>query len=90
MSKKKSLSQTRKVKAAREAYHSSTKESKNIEQAKQKLTDAYIAEGKGITGVKHCADTTSFFLQQDDRKGAWLKHFSALLGKPPSVPDRDY
>ena len=110
----KSISQTQKVKAAREAYISSTKVDKNM--AKQKLTDAYIAEEKALLessieqvqqaslSSKHSTawkivddisgrkDSKRSMLSgtPDDRKGSWLKHFSTLLGKPPTVPDRDF
>ena len=112
----KSLSQTQKVKDARKSYLSSTKEGENVQQAKQKLTEAYIAEEKALLessieqvqqaslSSKHSTawkivneisgrkESKRSMLPgtPDDRKGSWLKHFSSLLGKPPSVPDGEF
>jgi hypothetical protein len=112
----KSISQTQKVKAARIAYISATKEGSNIQQSKQLLTDAYISEEKAlleshIEQVRQASHSSKHSIAwkivndisgrkeskptrlkgtSEERKSAWLKHFSNLLGRPPSIPDKDF
>jgi len=112
----KNISQTPKVKAAREVLNSAIDLDCNIQQSKELLKAAYTSEEKTlledkieqiqqasfssrhskawkivneITGRK---ETKSAQIPgtPNERKEAWLHHFTSLLGNPPTIPDHDF